>query len=71
MMIFWAQDSVFVASIVVLHVFIESEGKQTNIKYTIIHNYMLNLHVHVHKDISVICKHEKCTPYVCTQNVYQ
>lgn len=51
MMIFWAQDSVYVASIVVLHVFIESEGKQTNIKYTIIHNYMLNLHVHVHKDI--------------------
>lgn len=32
MMIFWAQDSVFVASIVVLHVFIESEGKQINIK---------------------------------------
>lgn len=30
MMIFWAQDSVFVASIVVLHVFIESEGKQIN-----------------------------------------
>lgn len=30
MMIFWAQDSVYVASIVVLHVFIESEGKQTS-----------------------------------------
>lgn len=28
MIIFWAQDSVYVASIVVIHVFIESEGKQ-------------------------------------------
>lgn len=38
---------------------------------------MLNLHVHVHKGISVICKHEKCTPYImyvlrtCTSNVHR
>lgn len=44
MIIFWAQDSVYVASIVVVHVFIESEGKQLDKQQIHVYN---NTKLHV------------------------
>lgn len=77
MIIFWAQDSVYVASIVVVHVFIESEGKQSDKQQIHVYNNT-KLHVKlacIYKDILFVSMRnvpDMYLPRTCTSiNVHR
>lgn len=76
MIIFWAQDSVYVASIVAIHVFIESEGKQLDKQQIHVYNNT-KLHVKlacIYKDILFVSMRNVPLMYVprtCTSNVHR